>query len=92
MNDIEWVSDSSDGATSGRFYCEDFKIEFETTGVDSSTGLAKVFSSLYGFDGELVFDSEFVSGSLFPDSIEYSSRKSFSFSCPNIGLGYSTYM
>lgn len=92
LNDIEWVSDSSDGATSGRFYCEDFKIEFETTGVDSSTGLAKVFSSLYGFDGELVFDSEFVSGSLFPDSIEYSSRKSFSFSCPNIGLGYSNYM
>ena len=92
LNDVECVSDSTNEVTSGHYYCEDFKIEFETTGVDSSSRLSKVFSSLYGFDGELVFGSEFVSGSLFPDSIEYSSRKSFSFSCPNIGLGYSNYM
>ncbi len=90
LNDIERVSDSLDGATSGRFYCEDFKIEFEATGVDSSTGSPKVFSDYYyGFDGELVFGSESFSGYL--DIIEYSSGESFSFSLPDIGLGRSVY-
>lgn len=92
LNDIEWVSDSIDEVTRGRFYCEDFKIEFETTGVDSSTGLSKVFSDCYyGFDGELVFGSEFITGNVLPDSIEYSSGESFRFSLPNIGMGNDVY-
>ncbi len=92
LNDIEWSSDSTNEVTRGRFYCEDFKIEFGTTGVDSSTGLSKVFSDCYyGFDGELVFDSEFISGSWLPDSIEYSSEESFRFSHPRIGLEQDIY-
>lgn len=92
LNDIEWVSDSTDEVAGGRFYCEDFKIEFEATGADSSSGLSKVFSGCYyGFDGELVFDSEFISGLLFPDSIEYSSGESFRFSRPDIGMENDVY-